>query len=885
MQDAQKTVLLVEDEAIIALAESNQLTQAGYAVIQAFTGEKAIEAAQSSGEKIDLILMDIDLGKGIDGTEAARRILALRDVPILFLSGHMEPELVSKTEAITGYGYVVKNSSIAVLDASIKMALRLFHAKRQIHLNSRELEAANASLRLIAANLEKTNRELEDANSKLAFSEEKYEKLFQINPDYISISDLYDGTFLEVNEGFCKITGYARDEVIGRSALENGIALWVYPSERKQLVDMLRERGEVLDYETTMRRKNGEYFIASTCTRVIDIGNKKAFIGVVKDVTEVKRLISRLNEREELFNFVMAVTNDGIWDYDFVSENLYASPSYREMFGYGRDERIEPGRIKDLLHPEDRALTVKTLRDCIEGRIPRFDIEFRIITKQGALKWIRTRAKVVMRGTKGEASRLIGTCIDITEKKEIESRKDLEHRLNTTLMNNIPDNIYFKDLEGRYIHVSKELSDRMGLASPDEAIGKTDFDELTHESALLSQRDDDMVLSTGKLLRILDEKRTWANGRICHCSVIKMPHFDENGRVIGLFGISRDITAEKEQEEALRESRQRYDDLLNSIDEGFVALDAEEVFLEANPAAERILGVEHGALVGRSLFDFLDDEGKKITEEQVRKNRSKLLTTEYVSPIIRGDGRRRSLLISAQPVSKTQGVYRGSVSVVRDISDEIAARKELTALVEKKELLMKELQHRVKNTLTLVSSILQLSERELADEKSISAMEEAQARIVAMSKIYEQLYLTESVESLDFALYLRNLANGIFETYSSLVPKVSLSIKSPSTHIDTKRAISLGLIVNELLTNAIKHAFGPDKEGHIAVDFSTEGNKALLVVSDDGRGLDELESMSSSATLGIQLVRVLVEQIEGALSVESSKGTRISVAFDMNHPG
>jgi PAS domain S-box-containing protein len=885
MQDARKTVLLVEDEAIIALAESNQLKQAGYGVLQAFTGEKAIESARSASDGIDLILMDIDLGKGMDGTEAARRILENRDVPILFLSSHMEPELVGKTEEISGYGYVAKNSPFTILDASIKMALRLFHAKRQINLNRQELETANANLRVLAANLEKSNRELENTNGRLAFSEEKYEKLFQTNPDYITISDLADGTFIEVNEGFCRITGYSRDEVIGHSALDDDITLWVYPSERQGLEVLLRERGEVRDYEATMRRKNGEHFIAETSSRVIDIGDKKAFIGVVKDVTEREGLIKELHEREERFNLVMEVTNDGIWDYDFVSDNMYVSPSYREMFGYGRDERIEPRRVRDLVHPEDRAFAIATFRDCIEGRIPQFDIEFRITTKHDARKWIRTRAKVVKRGPQGEASRIIGTCIDITEKKEIESRKDLEYRLNAALMDNIPDTIYFKDLEGRFVRVNKAYLDRRGLANPDEAVGMTDFDMFSYESALLSKKDDDTVLSTGKALRIPDEKRTWADGTTNHFSVIKMPHFDESGRIIGLFGISRDITAEKEQEEALRESRQRYDDLLNSIGEGFVALDAEEVFLEANPAAERIFGLEHGALVGRSLFDFLDDEGKKITEEQVMKNRSKLLATEYVSPIIKGDGQKRWLLVNSQPISKTQGIYCGSVSVIRDISEGIAARKELTALVEKKELLMKELQHRVKNTLTLVSSILQLSKGELDDEKSISTIEEAQTRIVAMSKIYEQLYLTESVESLDFGLYLRNLANGIFETYSSLVPKVDLSIKSPSTHIDTKRAISLGLIVNELLTNAIKHAFSPDKGGHIAVGFSVDGNRAVLVVSDDGKGFGNLESLASSTTLGMQLVQVLVEQIEGTLSIESSKGTNISVAFDMNRPG
>lgn len=860
MQDARKTVLLVEDEAIIALAETNQLRQAGYDVIQALTGEGAIEIARAESARIDLILMDIDLGKGIDGTEAARRILAVRELPILFLSGHMEPAIVSRTEEIAGYGYVVKNAPFTVIDASIKMALKLFAAKRQLHLNGLELEAANA---------------------RLAFSEEKYEKLFQTNPDYITISDLHDGTFLEVNEGFCRMTGYEREEVIGRSALDPSIDLWVYPAERQGLVELLRDGQEVMNYKATMRRKSGEHFIADTCSRVIEIGGKQAFIGVVKDITQEEKLLEELHGSEERFNLVMEVTNDGIWDYDFVSRRIYASPSYRRMFGFDMDEEIAPARLREFVHPDDRESAVAALRDCIEGRTPYFDIEFRIIAKDGALKWTRTRAKVVKRNEAGEATRIIGTCIDITEKKEIEGRKDFEHSLNDALMDNIPDTIYFKDLEGRFVRVNKAHAAKMGFSKPEAAIGKTDFDIFARESALLSKRDDDAVLSSGKPLVIPDEKRTWADGTTNHFSVIKMPRFDEEGRLVGLFGISRDITAEKEKEEALRRSQQRYYELLNSIGEGFIELDANEVFLEANRAAERIFGVKPGKLVGRSLFEFLDEEGRRIADEQVSTNRIDLKTTEYVSPIITQGGQRRWVQVSAQPISKTPKTYRGSISVVRDITDEVKGKEELTALIERKELLVKELQHRVKNTLNLVSSILQLSKSEIADERAASTIEDAQARIGSMSRIYEQLYLTGSVDSLDFGQYIRRLSREIFETYSSLVPKVELSVDASPLQIDTKRAISLGLIVNELLTNAIKYAFRPGQAGKIGVAFSRDSRRASLVVSDDGIGLGGAEPIESSTSLGFSLVRVLVEQIGGTLAVESSGGTRISVSFGL----
>ena len=124
------SLLLVEDEVIIAMSEKMELEQCGYFVHYVTSGEKAVQAVLDNILPIDLILIDIDLGSGIDGTQAAEKILTIRDIPVVFLSSHTEPEIVEKTERLTSYGYVVKNSGIVVLDASIKMAIKLFLEKK-----------------------------------------------------------------------------------------------------------------------------------------------------------------------------------------------------------------------------------------------------------------------------------------------------------------------------------------------------------------------------------------------------------------------------------------------------------------------------------------------------------------------------------------------------------------------------------------------------------------------------------------------------------------------------------------------------------------------------------------------------------------------------------
>jgi CheY-like chemotaxis protein len=144
MPEDKIIILLVEDNSITAKLEKMELEKAGYIVYLAETGEKAIESVLQKNLPADLILMDIDLGEGIDGTEAAEKILACKDMPVVFLSTHTDPAVVEKTEKITSYGYAVKNTGVVVLDASIKMALKLFNANRQRQIIEDVLQDSNS---------------------------------------------------------------------------------------------------------------------------------------------------------------------------------------------------------------------------------------------------------------------------------------------------------------------------------------------------------------------------------------------------------------------------------------------------------------------------------------------------------------------------------------------------------------------------------------------------------------------------------------------------------------------------------------------------------------------------------------------------------------------
>ncbi len=202
-----KTILLVEDEILIAMMEKLQLEQVGYRVIHANSGEKAVELVRNGADVIDMVLMDINLGPGIDGTAAADAILKTQDVPLVFLSSHTERDIVRKTEEITNYGYVVKNSGITVLDASIKMAFKLFTARQSIQAQRMDIEAAYEEMQV-------ANEELIASEQRLIRSEasvrNRLKAIMEPEGDLgdLELSDIIDTDILQsLLEDFHRLTG------------------------------------------------------------------------------------------------------------------------------------------------------------------------------------------------------------------------------------------------------------------------------------------------------------------------------------------------------------------------------------------------------------------------------------------------------------------------------------------------------------------------------------------------------------------------------------------------------------------------------------------------------------------------------------------------------
>jgi PAS domain S-box-containing protein len=304
----QKTLLLVEDEFLIAASKRLELERYGYKVVPAHTGEAAVEMI-GRHEDIELVLMDIDLGDGIDGTEAALRILRIKDLPIVFLSNHTEHEIVSKSENITSYGYIVKNSGITVLNASIKMAFKLFDAK------VKEKEKSEALL---------------ESERRLIENEAKYSSVFSESPFPIMIIDTEDGTFSDVNEAFVRGSEYSREELIGGNAVRLGIISGESVREAQRLI---AATGKFVDREIAIRTKSGKTRIALSTGSIIDVNRHKYILQSILDITERKNIEERLVTSEFKYRSLIEFSSDIVFTVDRSGTYQYANSAFASAFG------------------------------------------------------------------------------------------------------------------------------------------------------------------------------------------------------------------------------------------------------------------------------------------------------------------------------------------------------------------------------------------------------------------------------------------------------------------------------------------------------------------------------------------------------------------------
>lgn len=386
--------------------------------------------------------------------------------------------------------------------------------------------------------------ERKKAEEKLRESEERYRCVFENSAVAIMLTDDRERVS-SWNKYTETLLGYAKDELFQKPVS------MLYPQDEWKKIrgEKVREKGMQHNLETKMFKKDNTLIDVDISITVLkdDSGDICGSIGVIKDITERVQAEKKLKESEEKYSGLFECTTDGMIVLDARGEIIDINSRTLDLFGVKEEDMIGNNFLSmGFLTPKSLSIVVNQFQELLSKKIATSQ-ETEVIDKNNNLLNVELSSFFLVRGD-NEIDNFVLLIRDISDRKQTEIKLAREHTLLQTLMDSIPDSIYFKDEENKFVKVNKAKAAHYNV-KPEEMIGKTDFDFLSEEEAKRAFDDDEDVLKTGKFIINKVEKLTSVDGATRWVSVTKIPRFDPEGNIIGTMGISRDITEWKRLEE------------------------------------------------------------------------------------------------------------------------------------------------------------------------------------------------------------------------------------------------------------------------------------------------------------------------------------------------
>jgi len=458
----------------------------------------------------------------------------------------------------------------------------------------------------------------------------------------------------------------------------------------------------------------------------------------------------------------------------------------------------------------------------------------------------------------------------MSELKHAEKEIQENEAFLNAIIENIPNMIFVKDAQHlRFIRFNKAGEDLLGF-SRDDMLGKNDYDFFPQDQADFFIQKDRKVLDQGVLLDIPDEPiQTRSQGsRILHTK--KIPINDEDGNPQYLLGISEDITEDKRIESQQRMQAQ----IMNQIHDSVIAVDTDGVITSWNRGSEKLFLYAADEIIGRNIRILYPKDMHTILETEIIPHLIDHGNHEIEARLIRKDKEEFFGQVSLSVLRDKEGKLLGMIGYSIDITERKKAENKIKASLKEKEALLKEIHHRVKNNMQVVSSLLSLQSSTISNRKILEALMETEVRVQSMAFVHEILYQSEDLSQIRLQKYLDAMTNHIMHIYATPARPVDIEINARDIKMSIEQAVPCGLIVTELVTNSLKYGMTTDSLLQIRIRVNFEADTHIVMeITDNGPGLPEDFDLVHNKKLGLKIVTGLItEQLEGTYQVEENKG-------------
>lgn len=478
---------------------------------------------------------------------------------------------------------------------------------------------------------------------------------------------------------------------------------------------------------------------------------------------------------------------------------------------------------------------------------------------------------------------------DISERKQVEETLRTSEGRYRLLAENARDVIWTMDLNLRFTYMSPSVEGYRGYTA-EEVMDQTLDEVLTPPSLEIARRvfDEEMALEGTEGLdldrsRVLELEHTCKDGSTVWAEIKVSALRDDDGKMVGILGVSRDITERKLAEEVVREAERRYKAIFDSQLQMVYIHNEQGIMLDANDYALERLGYTRDDLGKVSMQDILHQEDiPKIFEGMADIWAKGFMEHPIEISLVTKSG--EIIWVETFGISLERSVdhYIG-LGMARDITERKRAEDEIKTSLREKEILLKEIHHRVKNNLQIVSSLLNLQSETIEDPRILSGLKDNQNRVKSMALIHEKLYGSKDVSVIDLKDYIHSLIMDLAQSCNVDSDRITIRENIENLEIGIDKAIPCGLIINELVSNSMKYAFPDTRAGEIQVSLKPLKNKNVeLMVSDNGVGLPKDLDIRKTDSLGLHLVTILVEdQLDGSYQINNKMGTKFTITFSI----
>jgi PAS domain S-box-containing protein len=598
-----------------------------------------------------------------------------------------------------------------------------------------------------------------------------------------------------------------------------------------------------------------------------------------QEITERKVTQLKLLESQKYTRLLIDGSLDMICASDrngYITEFNIAA---QRTFGYTKEEMI--GKHVGVLYadPEER----KRITEYELYKKGVFGGEVVNVKKSGE-KFVAYLSASVLKDEHGQVVGAMGVSRDISSLKKAEKELRESEEKYRAIYEQAYIGIATMGLDGKFEEVNEQLCRMFGYSK--EELSKMTFMEIAViEDDFVDYRS--LILS-GKLQRAnFERKYIHKGGNIVNANVTVSAVKSIDGSITHFVAVYQDITESMKAGEALRAQSAKFNAIIESSSHVIWTVDRNiclTTFNENYRAQQRQrYGIE--AHVGLSMVTGAAVSTQEYNNFWIKKYESAFagFPQYFETQFFDKNGTETWREVYLNPIISNDGVIREVSGIGHDITEKKKSEEQIRLQLQEKEVLLKEVHHRVKNNLQVISSILNLQSSYVKDEGTLNILKESQNRIKSMAFIHESLYQTKDFSSINFTEYVINLSQNLIHSYSNFDHEIKLNLDIQNVFLNLDLAIPCGLIINEIVSNALKYAFTENSQGgEISISMKIEGDELVLKIGDNGKGLPKHIDYRNTESLGLQLVVTLTDQLSGSIDLNLDKGTNYTIIFKQN---